>query len=228
MECFSANFTGTERTMVRNCERQSAIYECCFVDFEDRGTLARFTERVWEMGKCTSTVSALARRGCLGAHFKCAGEASGLWMANDGRKSLQGSSACSRINWRQWRHGPHKRGLNTKIHLAVDALGMPVRAIVTDSPRSDCKEAISLIENLPCKVLLADRGYNTDEIIKCAKNSGIQPVIPPKKNRKVQRTYVENLYKKRHLVENAPGAELQPVTLKNFPLLSLLSISPVL
>ena len=80
---------------------------------------------------------------------------------------------------------------------------MPVRAIVTDSPRSDCKEAISLIENLPCKVLLADRGYNTDEIIKCAKNSGIQPVIPPKKNRKIQRTYVENLYKKRHLVENA-------------------------
>ena len=79
---------------------------------------------------------------------------------------------------------------------------MPVRVIVTDGPRSDCKEAIPLIENLPYKVLLADRGYDTDEIIECAKNSGIQPVIPPKKNRKVQRTYDENLYKKRHLVEN--------------------------
>ena len=90
-----------------------------------------------------------------------------------------------------------------KIHLAVDALGMPIRAIVTDGPRSDCKEAISLIKNLPCKVLLADRGYDTDEIIECAKNSGIQPVIPSKKNRKIQRTYDENLYKKRHLVENA-------------------------
>ena len=73
---------------------------------------------------------------------------------------------------------------------------MPVRTVVTDGSRADYKEAISLIENLPCKVLLADRGYDLDEIIECAKNSGIQPVIPPKKNRKIQRTYDENLYKK--------------------------------
>ena len=85
----------------------------------------------------------------------------------------------------------------------MNALGMPVRAIVTDGPRADCKEAIPLIHNLPCKKLLADRGYDSDEIIECAKNSCIQPVIPPKKNRKVQRKYDENLYKKRHLVENA-------------------------
>jgi transposase len=68
--------------------------------------------------------------------------------------------------------------------LAVDALGMPIRAIVTDGPRADCKEAIPLIQNLPCKVLLADRGYDSDKIIECAKNSGIQPVIPPKKESK--------------------------------------------
>ena len=63
----------------------------------------------------------------------------------------------------------------------MDAFGMPVRAIVTDGPRADCKEALPLIQNLPCKKLLADRGYDSDEIIECAKNSGIQPVIPPKK-----------------------------------------------
>ena len=80
---------------------------------------------------------------------------------------------------------------------------MPVRAIVTDGPRADCKEAIPLIKGLPCKKLLADRGYDSDEIIECAKKSGIQPVIPPKKNQKVQRDYDEALYKKRHLVENA-------------------------
>ena len=124
-------------------------------------------------------------------------------MANDRRKSLQGTSACDRSDWWPRRHGPHKRGLNTKIHLAVDALGMPVRAIVTDGPRADCKEAIPLIQNLPCKVLLADRGYDTDEIVECVKKSGVQPVIPPKKNRKVQRTYDEKLYKKRHLWKNA-------------------------
>ena len=124
-------------------------------------------------------------------------------MANDRRKPLQGTSTWDRSDWWQRRHGPHKRGLNTKIHLAVDALGMPVRAIVTDGPRADCKEAIPLIEDLPCKVLLADRGYDTNEIVEYAKTSGIQPAIPPKKNRKVQRNYDKNLYKKRHLVENA-------------------------
>ena len=61
--------------------------------------------------------------------------------------------------------------------------------------RADCKEAIPLIEDLPCKVLLADRGYGTDEIVEYAKTSGIQPAIPSKKNRKVQRNYDENLYK---------------------------------
>jgi transposase len=32
---------------------------------------------------------------------------------------------------------------------------------------------------------------------------GINPVIPPKKNRKIQRAYDQHLYKLRHLVENA-------------------------
>ena len=39
----------------------------------------------------------------------------------------------------------------SEIHLAVDALGMPIRAIVTDGPRADCKETILLIKDLPVK-----------------------------------------------------------------------------
>lgn len=124
-------------------------------------------------------------------------------MADDRRDTLQGTSARGRSNWWQRKHGPHKRGLNTKIHLAVGAVSLPFRATVTEGTRADCKEAIALIQDLPCKVLLADRGYDTDEIIEYAKKSGIQPVIPPKKNRKIQRDYDEKLYKKRHLVENA-------------------------
>ena len=77
----------------------------------------------------------------------------------------------------------------------MDAFGMPVRAIVTDGPRADCKEAIPFIQNLPRKVLLADRGYDSDEIIECVKNSSIQQVILPKKNQKFQRIYDENIYK---------------------------------
>ncbi len=51
--------------------------------------------------------------------------------------------------------------------------------------------------------LLADRGYDTNAIIEQAEKQGMKPVIPPKKNRSIQREYDEELYKLRHLVENA-------------------------
>ena len=53
------------------------------------------------------------------------------------------------------------------------------------------------------EMLLADRGYDTDEIVKYCSENGIEAVIPPKKNRKIQREYDEYIYKLRHLVENA-------------------------
>jgi transposase len=53
------------------------------------------------------------------------------------------------------------------------------------------------------EVLLADRGYNTDIIVSQAQAAEMQVVIPPKRNRKVQREYDRDLYKLRHLVEKA-------------------------
>ena len=51
--------------------------------------------------------------------------------------------------------------------------------------------------------LLADKGYDSDAIIEQARQQGMTAVIPPRKNRTVQRPYDEDLYKLRHLVENA-------------------------
>lgn len=52
------------------------------------------------------------------------------------------------------------------------------------------------------EVLLADRGYDTNDILSYAVSAGMQTVIPPKKNRKEQREFDQYLYKLRHLVEN--------------------------
>ena len=125
-------------------------------------------------------------------------------MAYDRCESLQGSSSRRRSKGRQSGYEPYKRGLNTKIHLAVDSSGMPVRAIITEGTRADCREAIHLIEGIDAQNLLVDRGYDTSEITAFARSTGINVVIPPKKNRKVQREYDRYLYKIRHLVENAP------------------------
>jgi transposase len=80
---------------------------------------------------------------------------------------------------------------------------MPVRAIITQGTTADCTQASRLIEGLTAEALLADKGYDTDAILEQAKNQGMDPVIPPKRNRVIQREYDEELYKLRHLVENA-------------------------
>jgi len=56
---------------------------------------------------------------------------------------------------------------------------------------------------LKADYLLADKGYDSNAIIQQAKKQGMEPVIPPRKNRKVLRKYDTYLYRLRHLVENA-------------------------
>jgi transposase len=85
----------------------------------------------------------------------------------------------------------------------VDADGMPVRVLITSGTVADCKQAVALIDGIFADYLLGDRGYDTNEIVQWAIDHGMIAVIPPKKNRLVQREYDHYLYKLRHLVENA-------------------------
>jgi len=98
--------------------------------------------------------------------------------------------------------GCTKGGNNTKIHLAVDAHGMPVRVIVTSGTEADCTHACELIAGIEAEHLLADKGYDSEQVIQQAQAQGMQVQIPPRKNRKVQREYDKHLYRLRHLVEN--------------------------
>ena len=85
----------------------------------------------------------------------------------------------------------------------MDARGVPVRCVVTDGVTADCAKGGELIENTGARGLIADRGYDSDKIVQNAENLGMKVVIPPRKNRKVQRNYDKNTYKIRRLVENA-------------------------
>ena len=64
---------------------------------------------------------------------------------------------------------------------------MPVKFIVTEGTRADCKEAINLIKNLYAKLVCADRAYDTNEILSYIAKRNIKTVIPPKHNRLEQR-----------------------------------------
>ena len=89
---------------------------------------------------------------------------------------------------------------------------MPVRLAVTGGTVADCSLALPLIEGIEAECLLADKAYDTkaydtkaydtkaydtkaydtnaydtNEIIATARESGMNPVIPPKSNRREKR-----------------------------------------
>lgn len=124
-------------------------------------------------------------------------------MAHDRCQPYQSPSARHRGSRRQSGYGQDQRGLNSKIHLAVDAKGMPVRIFNTAGTVNDCKQACALIDSFSAEWLFADRGYDSSEIVEKAISQNMKVVIPPRKNRNEQQDYDKNLYKLRLLVENA-------------------------
>jgi len=54
--------------------------------------------------------------------------------------------------------------------------------------------------------MAGDKGYDSNATVERLENAGVEAVIPPKKNRKVQRVYDQEKYRKRHKIENINGA----------------------
>jgi transposase len=83
----------------------------------------------------------------------------------------------------------------------VDALGLPLRLLLTAGQCHDSPEAAALIKDYEPQALIADKGYASAPLIEAVTAKGIEAVIPPKKNRRVQREYDRHLYRERHLIE---------------------------
>ena len=92
-------------------------------------------------------------------------------------------------------------GWSTKIHVAVDALGNPLRLILTVGQRADITQAKELLVDYKTDAVLADRGYDADILIEALQKDNIEGVIPAKKNRLEPRQIDKNLYKDRNKVE---------------------------
>ncbi len=68
--------------------------------------------------------------------------------------------------------GKSRGGLSTKIHAAVDARGNPVRLILTPGQASESKQAQALIAGFEADVLIADKGYDADNILLAIEAAG--------------------------------------------------------
>jgi len=98
--------------------------------------------------------------------------------------------------------GRSRGGPTTKIHALVDGLGYPVRLELTPGQAHDVTQALCLLEQVSNANVMADRAYDSREVVEVLEARGCCVVIPSRRCRKHQRTIDKHLDKERFLVEN--------------------------
>jgi transposase len=83
----------------------------------------------------------------------------------------------------------------------VDALGNPVRFILTSGQVNDILQAKELISGISFEHLLADKGYDADWLRTCIAEAGAEAVIPSTRSRSQAIPYDKHIYYERNLVE---------------------------
>lgn len=98
--------------------------------------------------------------------------------------------------------GRSRGGLTTKIHVVVDAQGLPIRLGLTSGQTHDGQIVDRLLDHLgPRTIVLADKAYDADRIRELIQDQGATPNIPPKSNRKLKPCFSKRLYRERNLIE---------------------------
>ena len=93
--------------------------------------------------------------------------------------------------------------MSPKIHALVDALGNPLRFLLTPGQAHDLIGADALLPQIAAEVLIADKAYDADgRVLEPLASAGKSAVIPPRQNRTAPRPFDEALYQARHLIEN--------------------------
>ncbi len=97
--------------------------------------------------------------------------------------------------------GRSRGGFSTKIHALVDALGNPLKFMITPGQRHDITVAQQLIENVHNCTVIADKGYDANWFRELLSSKNCLTVIPSRANRKKPYDYDKDLYKERHAIE---------------------------
>ena len=98
--------------------------------------------------------------------------------------------------------GLTKGGWNTKLHAVVDCKGIPRALLLSPGNDADVSHATAVLRDLPAKMVVADKGYDSDALRIWLYERDTTPCIPARSNRNDPLPYRRQSYRKRHLVEN--------------------------
>ena len=85
--------------------------------------------------------------------------------------------------------------------MLADALGRPLRFVLTGGQVHDIVTAPSLIEGVDGGALIADKAYDSNAFREKVAKAGMQAVIPSNRTRKVIIPHDRELYKARNRIE---------------------------
>jgi transposase len=91
--------------------------------------------------------------------------------------------------------------LSSKLHIAVDALGNPLRIRLTPGQRHEITQAEALIEGFAAASVIADTAFDADAFRARLEEQGSTAVIPSHPSRSKSIEHDEHLYKERHVAE---------------------------
>ena len=91
--------------------------------------------------------------------------------------------------------------MTTKIHACVEGLGQLVSCILTGGQANDITQAAALLQGLTPEAVLADKAYDADALLNSIEAMNAKAVIPPRSNRKVQRSFDKSQYRNRNVIE---------------------------
>jgi hypothetical protein len=75
--------------------------------------------------------------------------------------------------------GRSRGGLSTKAHARVDALGNPIRLLLTAGQVADVTQGAALVAAIPTGAVIPDKGCDSDALDNAIEATGVQAIIPP-------------------------------------------------
>lgn len=97
--------------------------------------------------------------------------------------------------------GRSRGGLTTKIHLAADTRGRPVRVILTPGQWGDVPQAPALLDGFRPGHVIADAAYDSNAFRSLVAETGARAVIPCNPTRKRLIAHDRAVYRARNRIE---------------------------
>ena len=94
-----------------------------------------------------------------------------------------------------------KAGITTKFHLAITFVGQVIEGFLGRGNENDIISAADLTKDVFGCFVIEDKGYDSDAHRNNLISQNNIPVIPGRKNRKIEIQYDKELYKKRSKIE---------------------------